>query len=114
MRRVEIYLAIFFSLALLPGRVYAQKGVEDYLIVDRLSRETGLPDQDINGIYFDSKGYAWISTFGGGLVRYDGDSFIKFSRKTDPTPSAISSANAVRMISEDFGYPVPGAWISWT
>ena len=71
-RRVEIYLAIFFSLALLPGRVYAQKGVEDYLIVDRLSRETGLPDQDINGIYFDSKGYAWISTFGGGLVRYDG------------------------------------------
>ena len=83
-RRVEIYLAIFFSLALLPGRVYAQKGVEDYLIVDRLSRETGLPDQDINGIYFDSKGYAWISTFGGGLVRYDGDSFIKFSRKTGP------------------------------
>ena len=83
-RRVEIYLAIFFSLLLLPGRVFAQKGVEDYLIVERLSRENGLPDQDINGIYFDSKGYAWISTFGGGLVRYDGDSFVKFSRKTDP------------------------------
>ena len=81
---MEIYLAIFFSLLLLPGRVFAQKGVEDYLIVERLSRENGLPDQDINGIYFDSKGYAWISTFGGGLVRYDGDSFVKFSRKTDP------------------------------
>ena len=83
-RRVEIYLVIFFSLTLLPGTLRAQRGEEDYLIVESLSRENGLPDQDINGIYFDSKGYAWISTFGGGLVRYDGDSFIKFSRKTDP------------------------------
>jgi hypothetical protein len=65
-RRVEIFLTIFFSLILLPGGLYAQKGAEDYLIVERLSRENGLPDQDINGIYFDSKGYAWISTFGRG------------------------------------------------
>ena len=84
MRRVEIFLTIFFSLALLPGRVYAQAGADGYLVVDRLSRENGLPDQDINGLYFDSKGYAWISTFGGGLVRYDGDSFMRFSKKTDP------------------------------
>ena len=63
-RRVEIFLTIFFSLILLPGGLHAQKGAEDYLIVERLSRENGLPDQDINGIYFDSKGYAWISTFG--------------------------------------------------
>ena len=64
--------------------LHAQRGAEDYLVVERMSRESGLPDQDINGIYFDSKGYAWISTFGGGLVRYDGDSFIRFSKKTDP------------------------------
>ena len=106
-RRVEIYLAIFFSLTLLPGRVYAQRGVEDYLIVDRLSRESGLPDQDINGIYFDSKGYAWISTFGGGLVRYDGDSFIKFSRKLDPN----SVGDFISLCCEDdFGRLwIPGA-----
>ena len=83
-RRVEIFLTIFFSLILLPGGLHAQKGAEDYLIVERLSRENGLPDQDINGIYFDSKGYAWISTFGRGLVRYDGDSFVKFSKQTHP------------------------------
>ena len=83
-RRVEFFLVIFFHLALLPGTLRAQRGAEDYLVVDRMSRENGLPDQDINGIYFDSKGYAWISTFGGGLVRYDGDSFIRFSKKTDP------------------------------
>ena len=83
-RRVEIYLVIFFSLTLLPETLRAQRGEEDYLIVERLSRENGLPDQDINGLYFDGKGYAWISTFGGGLVRYDGDSFVKFSRNTKP------------------------------
>lgn len=82
-RRVEILLVIFFHLALLPGTLHAQKGAEDYLVVDRRSRENGLPDQDVNGIYFDSKGYAWVSTFGGGLVRYDGDSFMRFSKKTD-------------------------------
>ncbi len=84
LRRVDFLLAVFFCLMLFPGKILAQTGAEDYLVVDRLSRERGLPDEDINGIYFDSKGYAWISTFGGGLVRYDGDSFIKFSNKNDP------------------------------
>ena len=34
-RRVEIFLTIFFSLILLPGGLHAQKGAEDYLIVER-------------------------------------------------------------------------------
>ena len=83
-KRVYFFLAFFFCLAFLPGRVHAQADAEDYIVVNRLSRENGLPDQDINGIYFDSKGFAWISTFGGGVVRYDGDSFIRFTEKTDP------------------------------
>ena len=84
LRRVDFLLAVFFCLALSTTSIRAQTGAEDYLVIDRLSREGGLPDQDINGIYFDSKGYAWIGTFGGGLVRYDGDSFIKFSQKEIP------------------------------
>ena len=83
-KKVDFFLAVFFCLALLPGRLSAQTGAEEYLVIDRLSRENGLPDQDVNGIYFDSQGFAWISTFGGGLVRYDGDSFIGFSTKTNP------------------------------
>ena len=83
-KRVDFLLTIFTCLMLIPGRLHAETDAEDYLVVNRLTRQSGLPDQDVNRIYFDSKGYAWISTFGGGLIRYDGDSFIKFSAKTDP------------------------------
>ena len=83
-KRVDFLLTIFTCLMLIPGRLHAETDAEDYLVVNRLTRQSGLPDQDVNRIYFDSKGYAWISTFGGGLVRYDGDAFIKFSAKTDP------------------------------
>ena len=104
---VDFLLAVFFCLFFLPGKLPAQTGSEDYMVINRLSRESGLPDQDINGIYFDSKGYAWISTFGGGLVRYDGDSFIKFSKKSDPE----SVADIVSQCREDrYGRLwVPGA-----
>jgi ligand-binding sensor domain-containing protein/AraC-like DNA-binding protein len=81
---VDFLLTIFSCLILLPGRLQAETATEDYIVINRLTRQNGLPDQDVNRIYFDSKGYAWISTFGGGLVRYDGDSFIKYTAKTDP------------------------------
>ena len=83
-KRVDFLLTIFSCLILLPGRLQAETAAEDYIVINRLTRQNGLPDQDVNRIYFDSKGYAWISTFGGGLVRYDGDSFIKYTAKTDP------------------------------
>ena len=83
-KKVDFLLVVFFCLLFPPGTLNAQADAEDYMVINRLTRENGLPDQDVNGIYFDSKGYAWISTFGGGLVRYDGDSFIRFSQKTDP------------------------------
>ena len=82
--RVDLILAVFACVVFLPVGLCAQTDAENYLVINKLSRENGLPDQDVNGIFFDSKGYSWISTFGGGLVRYDGDSFIKFSTKTDP------------------------------
>ena len=96
-RKVDFLLAVFLCLTGFPGNMHAQAGAGEYLVVDRLSRENGLPDQDVNGIYFDGRGYAWISTFGGGLVRYDGDSFIKFSKKTDPE----SIGDIVRQCRED-------------
>ena len=83
-KQVDFFLAVFFCLILCPERLQAQSEAEDYMVINRLTRENGLPDPDINGLYFDSMGYAWISTFGGGLVRYDGGSFIRFTEKSDP------------------------------
>ena len=84
LKRVDFLLAVFLLLFSFPGGIFAQPEAEDYIVINLLSRENGLPDQDVNGICFDSRGFAWISTFGGGLVRYDGDSFIRFSMKTHP------------------------------
>ena len=53
-RKVDFLLAVFLCLLPLPCRIHAQTGAEDYLVIDRLTRERGLPDQDINGIYFDN------------------------------------------------------------
>ena len=100
LKRVDFILAVFSCLVSFPDRLPAQAVAEDYMIINRLSREDGLPDQDVNGIYFDSKGFAWISTFGGGLVRYDGDSFIRFSTKTDP---AFASDFVNLCGEDDFG-----------
>ena len=106
-RKVEIILAVFLCLVFSSTIILAQSGSEDYLVIDRLTRESGLPDQDVNGIYFDGRGYAWISTFGGGLVRYDGDSFVSFSSKT----TSESVGDVVSQCREDrFGRLwVPGA-----
>ena len=49
-KKVDFLLVIFFCLALLPVRLLAQTEAEDYLVINRLSRDNGLPDQDINGI----------------------------------------------------------------
>ena len=106
-RKVEIISAVFLCLVFSSAKILAQSGSEDYLAIERLTRESGLPDQDVNGIYFDGRGYAWISTFGGGLVRYDGDSFISFSSKT----TSESVGDVVSQCREDrFGRLwVPGA-----
>ena len=98
-KRVDFFLAVFFCLMPVSWQLYAQNSTEDYIVIDQLTREKGLPDQDVNGIYFDSRGFAWISTFGGGLVRYDGDSFLRFSSKTDPE----FASDFVNLCSED-GY----------
>lgn len=41
-----------------------------------LNMNDGLPSNYVDDIYRDSKGFIWISTHGGGLVRYDGYSFF--------------------------------------
>lgn len=63
---------------------YSRDISEEYLVASTLTIADGLQCQDINDIYFDEKGFAWIGTFGGGISKYDGESFITFSSRTNP------------------------------
>ena len=76
------FLLIFFINMLMPFQATAQDKQEEYHTLKVIKLADGLPNQNINDIFFDTKGFAWISTFGGGISRYDGESFITFSTKT--------------------------------
>ena len=62
-------------LGLLAGGSVAQGGLTDRYIMTQLDLTTGLPHNNVNQIFADSRGFVWISTYGGGAVRYDGYSF---------------------------------------
>ncbi len=92
------YLLAVFSLimvCLLP--VVAQNGVTARYNMETHDLRTGLPHNNVNQIFADSKGFVWVSTSGGGLSRYDGYSFMNpvvFSK------NALSS-NSCRAVAED-------------
>ena len=47
-KRVDFLIAFFIGLFLLPGRLQAETAAEDYIVINRLTRQNGLPDQDVN------------------------------------------------------------------
>jgi PAS domain S-box-containing protein len=62
---------------LLIGPVQAQSPRPQY-IAKVWQTEQGLPQNSVNAILQDRKGYLWIGTFGG-LARFDGERFTVFS-----------------------------------
>jgi len=44
-----------------------------------ISKENGLPDNNVADIFEDSKGNIWIGTFYGGVSKYDGTKFTNFT-----------------------------------
>jgi ligand-binding sensor domain-containing protein len=62
------------------------------------TQENGLPNNLIQYIYQDSKGWMWIGT-SQGLSRFDGYSFMNFL--SEPDDSTSIKGNLVRVIKED-------------
>src|SRR5574344_477919 len=54
----------------------AQGGLTTHYNMSYLNMVTGLPNNFVDDIYQDSYGFIWISTRGGGLVRFDGYSYF--------------------------------------
>lgn len=72
-----------------------------------LDMHAGLPHNFVNDIYEDTRGFIWISTYGGGLTRYDGYSFLSF---TFGNRRLSLRSNSCRKVVEDrFGR----LWVSF-
>ena len=65
--------------------------------VTSLDLSSGLPHNNVNDIFVDSRGFVWVSSYGGGAVRYDGYSFLA----PRLTPRSGSISNSCKGFAED-------------
>ena len=85
-------VVVCMLLLLFGGRVGAMELTERYN-VSYLDLRNGLPHDNVSGIFVDSNGFLWISTYGGGLVRYDGYGMMQ--------PLMNLNSNSCKSIAED-------------
>ena len=90
-------ISLLVALAVWVG-CRAQSLMPNKYNVSYLNMATGMPNNFADDIFQDSYGFIWISTHGGGLVRYDGYKVASFGYTS--TPIALRS-NSCRNVSED-------------
>ena len=91
----------YFILALMllhSGIMYCQVPVVAKYIFNNFTVAESLPHNFIDDLYKDSRGFIWISTGGGGLVRYDGYEFLTLNVSSFPVSL---KSNYIRQVSED-------------
>ena len=72
------YILSIISTILITLGVNAQGSTPSRYNVSYLNMAAGMPNNFADDIFQDSYGFVWISTHGGGLVRYDGFNFMNF------------------------------------
>lgn len=98
----SIIAAFFITLS-----SWAQGGLPSRYNVSYLNMAAGMPNNFADDIFQDSYGFVWISTHGGGLVRYDGFNFMNFGLGS----VGISlRSNSCRNVCED---PFKRLWIAF-
>ena len=73
----------------------AQGVLTDKYNVTCLNLASGLSHNHVNQIFADSRGFIWISTYGGGVVRYDGYLFMHLETK------GLVASNSCKGFAED-------------
>ena len=99
LHRVDKLPVIFLLLVAGLCPVSAQNRADDSYVSRFLIISEGLPHSNVDGLYQDSKGFVWVSFFGGGLARYDGAAYVLFSSSSTP-PQRLES-NYVTETCED-------------
>ena len=85
---ITAVMALIFLFSLIPAQVSADNrfvvdptGKHEGLAAFLYDNKTGLPTSEANAIATTSDGFLWIGSYGG-LIRYDGSTFERFSSKT--------------------------------
>ena len=89
------YLLLYYILTFLVGTSVAQNVLTDQYNMTCLDLSTGLPHNNVNQVFADSQGFIWISTYGGGVVRYDGYLFSRLEAKD------LMASNSSKGFAED-------------
>jgi len=93
--RYSFYLIYFLFFFTFPGLAIDQ----DFRF-ERITREAGLSNSEVNSIIQDSTGFIWIGTRNG-LNRFDGNRFLHFFHYTNDPSSVVS--NDIRQLYPDNG-----------
>ncbi len=99
MIKVDKITAAILALLLALASASAQIFPTDTHSAERLSSREGLPFDYVDDIFRDDAGFIWISLYGGGLTRYDGQNFLTF---TTSTPQRINSEYVTMTCQDDF------------
>ncbi len=101
-KKTRLKIAALFSLLILFNFVFKPAaradGVTNFLSFDYFSQADGLPNNQIQCIFQDKKGWIWLGT-SQGLSRFDGYRFVNFINNPEDTTSL--SGSLVRVIFED-------------
>ena len=92
---VKRKLALVVLLAFMTA--WAQAQLLERYNVTSLDLSSGLPHNNVNDIFVDSQGFVWVSSYGGGAVRYDGYTFMAPSL----TPLRGTLSNSCKGFAED-------------
>ena len=74
--KVSLLVILFMQLLSLPARSSQSNMLVERYNMTRLDLTVGLPHDHVTDIFVDSRGFVWVSSYGGGAVRYDGYSFM--------------------------------------
>ena len=70
-----VLLAILLQVLSVSVRAQLSSTLLERYNMSCLDLTSGLPHDHVNHIFVDSQGFVWVSSYGGGAVRYDGYSF---------------------------------------
>jgi signal transduction histidine kinase/ligand-binding sensor domain-containing protein/DNA-binding response OmpR family regulator len=96
--KIAAAFSLYLLFSLLAIHESSAEGKTTILSFDNFSQADGLPNNQIQCIYQDKKGWIWLGT-SQGLSRFDGYRFVNFI--VNPDDTTCISGNIVRVIFED-------------